>query len=121
MLSRFRRLFELYVDSSVSAADMRRMGWRVDGQGWRWRRRLFAREENHLRDCSLLFGNNFIPENVSDKWIEKLDPIDGYSVKMVYNILRHFDHHATNVHSDIIGINMNLLKSLFVLDNLLTT
>jgi len=31
-LSRFRRLFELYVDSSVSAADMRQMGWRVDGE-----------------------------------------------------------------------------------------
>jgi len=32
----------------------------------------------------------------------KLDPVDGYSHKVVYNILPHFNHRATNVHSDII-------------------
>jgi len=32
----------------------------------------------------------------------KLDPVDGYSHKVVYNILPHFNHRPTNVHSDII-------------------
>jgi len=39
---RFSHLFELSVDPRVIVADMRRLGWEVDGDGWRWRTRLFA-------------------------------------------------------------------------------
>ncbi|AES76412.1 hypothetical protein MTR_6g078360 [Medicago truncatula] len=45
---RFRRLFELSVNPDVSVTAMRRDSWKVDGVGWRWRRRLFAWEEEHI-------------------------------------------------------------------------
>lgn len=50
-----------------------------------------------IEGCSLLLDNIFLQKNVSDKWVWKLDLIDGYSVKGDYNILTHFDHCATNV------------------------
>lgn len=69
----------------------------MEEQGWRWRRRLFTWEEYQIEGCSLLLDNIFLQKNVSDKWVWKLDLIDGYSVKGDYNILTHFDHRATNV------------------------
>jgi hypothetical protein len=56
---RFRRLFEPSVDPDVSVAAMRRDGWEVDKVGWRWRRRLFAWEEEPLIDCARLLDNIF--------------------------------------------------------------
>lgn len=56
---RFRRLFESSEDLNVSVATMRMEGWEVDGVGWRWRRRLFAWEEEQLVDCARLLDNIF--------------------------------------------------------------
>jgi hypothetical protein len=42
-----------------SVAAMRRDGCEVDGVAWRWRRRLFAWEEEQLIDCVRLLDNIF--------------------------------------------------------------
>jgi len=42
---RFSRLFELVVDKWVSVYNMCQLGWGEYGEAWKWRRRLFAWEE----------------------------------------------------------------------------
>jgi hypothetical protein len=45
MRARFGRLFDLCLDKDITVAELRRQGWGVEGNGWRWRRRLLAWEE----------------------------------------------------------------------------
>jgi hypothetical protein len=51
---RFSMLYELSLDREVSVPDMFQVGWGVDGEAWRWRRRLFVWEEEMLGDLMLL-------------------------------------------------------------------
>ncbi|PNX64401.1 receptor-like kinase, partial [Trifolium pratense] len=59
-------------------------GW---GGGWRWRRRLFAWEEDPKRECSAILGNFLLQDNASDKWIRRTNTKEGFTVKETYNIL----------------------------------
>jgi len=54
---RYRRLFELVGDRGISEVDMRELGWGDEGEGWRWRRRLWVWEEGMVRECTLLLSN----------------------------------------------------------------
>ena len=45
---RFSRLLELSVDKWVSVFDLFQLGWGVNGEAWKWRRRLFAWDEEQL-------------------------------------------------------------------------
>jgi len=56
----------------------------IDGGAWEWRRRLFAWEEESVRECSLLLHNFFLQDTVHDTWRRVLDPISGYTVRGVY-------------------------------------
>jgi len=49
-----------------------------------WRRRLFAWEEESVRECSILLHNIVLQDNVHDTWRWLLDPIHGYSVRESY-------------------------------------
>jgi len=71
---KFSHLFDLAMDKECKVADMWRRGWAVDGRAWEWRRRLFAWEEECLRECSVLLHNFVLKESVSDKWRWLLDP-----------------------------------------------
>lgn len=51
---RFPRLFYLADDKGVSVEVMARRGWEVGGGVWVWMRRLFAWEEESVRECSAL-------------------------------------------------------------------
>jgi hypothetical protein len=84
-------------------AEMSRLGWRVDGRGWKWRRRLFAREEEQVVQCDSLFDNIFfLHDNVLHKWIRKHDHDVDYCVNCIYSILNQNDEMGNNLHNDII-------------------
>jgi len=66
---------------------MRRLGWDGNGRAWVWRRRLFAWEEESVRECVVLLCNIVLQDNVHDSWRWLLDPIHGYSVKSSYRYI----------------------------------
>ena len=51
---RFSRLFELAVNKSSSVAHMSSFGWKDEGAAWKWRRRLWACEEEMSGECVTL-------------------------------------------------------------------
>lgn len=62
---KFPRLFELSVDKE----------WSVTEANGVWRRRLFAWEEESVREWYVLLHNTVLQENVHDAWRWLLDPI----------------------------------------------
>jgi len=89
---KYPRLFDLTMDKECKVADMGRMGWTVDGQVWEWRRRLFAWENECVRECCVLLNNFVLQANVTDKWRWLLDPVNGYSVKALYRYITSTGH-----------------------------
>ena len=81
---RFPRLFDLVVEKECSVGEMAGRGWGIDGGAWVWRRRLFAWEEENVRECSLLLHNIVLQDTVHDTWRWVLDPISGYTVQGAY-------------------------------------
>jgi len=53
----FPRLFNLAVNKECLVEEMARWGWKDGGRAWVWRRRLFAWEEENVRECTLLSHN----------------------------------------------------------------
>ncbi|GAU50260.1 hypothetical protein TSUD_409060 [Trifolium subterraneum] len=54
---RYRCLYDLANNKSISVADMCQLGWEEDGAGWQWRRQLWVWENELLAECtSLLCG-----------------------------------------------------------------
>ena len=51
---RFPHLFDLSVDKGVTVEVMASRGWGVGGGAWMWRRRLFAWEEECVKECCVL-------------------------------------------------------------------
>jgi len=41
-IAMFNRLYELAYNKLVCVADMCNLGWRVNGEAWKWRRKLFV-------------------------------------------------------------------------------
>ena len=54
---RFTRLFELSLLKRESISGMHALGWGIEGEAWRWRRRLLAREEELVGELRLLLQN----------------------------------------------------------------
>ena len=54
---RFSRLFESSMSKWVSVFDMFQLGWEGNGEAWKWRRRLFAWEEEQEEELCLLLQN----------------------------------------------------------------
>jgi hypothetical protein len=84
---KFPRLFDLTVDKECKVEEMRRLGWGGDGRAWVCRRRLFAWEEESVRECAFLLRNIVLQDTVHDSWKWLLDPARGYSVKSLYNYI----------------------------------
>ncbi|XP_024628914.1 uncharacterized protein [Medicago truncatula] len=84
---KFPRLFNLAVEKECSVGEMVGRGLGSDGGAWVWRRRLFAWEEESVRECSLLFHNIVLQDSVCDTWQWLLDPVHGYTVRGVYRFL----------------------------------
>jgi hypothetical protein len=85
--SKFRRLFELEENKLITVADMKLLGWGVNGEAWKWRRRLFAWKENLVRKCVDRLSNVILHVEMEDRWVWKLDLSKRYSVKSAYDNL----------------------------------
>jgi len=80
---RFDHLFGLALNKHITVAEMFTHGWEVRGDAWRWRRQLWAWEEEFL-------GNNFVVQtDVSDRWKWLPDTMGGYTVRGAYQLLTH--------------------------------
>jgi len=84
---KFPRLFELAVEKESTVVDMWSLSWEEDWGLWVWRRRLFAWEEESVRECYVLLHNIVLQNTVHDSWWWFLDSVHGYSVWGVYRHL----------------------------------
>jgi len=84
---RFPRLFDLSENKTITMANLFSLGRMQDGEGWSWRRRLWAWEEDLVEECRALLFDVFLVPNVSDKWVWLPDPAEGYSVRGAYDLL----------------------------------
>ncbi|KEH30065.1 hypothetical protein MTR_4g060705 [Medicago truncatula] len=64
----FSRLFELSENKNVTVREMCLLGWEADGGAWRWRRRLFAWEEELVGECVERLANFVLQVDISDRW-----------------------------------------------------
>jgi hypothetical protein len=71
--------------------DMEGRGWGIDGGAWVWRHRLFAWEEESVREYSLLLHNIVLQDSVHDTWRWLSDPIHGYTVRGAYSSITSSD------------------------------
>jgi len=99
---RFRRLFVLDENKSFKVATVHELGWEEGGICWRWTRRLWAWEEELLKECRALLYDASLQHNVSDHWQWRPDPSKGYSVRGVYRLLTTHDVHNTVVTTDLL-------------------
>ncbi|XP_024640828.1 uncharacterized protein [Medicago truncatula] len=84
---RFRRLFDLTVHKSISVRNMFLLGVDVGGEALRWRRRLWAWEEELVEECRALLLTVSLQDSVLDRWLWLPNHDDGYSVRGVYDML----------------------------------
>lgn len=89
---RFRRLFDLAENKTITVANFFSLGLARQGEGWRWRRRLWAWEEDMLEECRALLFDVLLVPNVSDKWVWLLDIADEYYVRVAYDLLLNCDN-----------------------------
>ncbi|GAU41584.1 hypothetical protein TSUD_271930 [Trifolium subterraneum] len=83
----FYRLYDLAKNKSVSVADMFEAGWGIGGEAWKWRRRLFAWEDELLLGYVGKLANIFLQVDEVDRWVWKLHSSQSYSVKSAYSYL----------------------------------
>ena len=88
---RFSRLFDLAENKIITVANFFSLGLARDGEGWRWRRRLWTWEEDMVEECRALLFDVLLVPNVSDKWVWLPDIADGYSVRGAYDLLLNCD------------------------------
>ncbi|AES88225.2 transmembrane protein, putative [Medicago truncatula] len=60
-------------------------------KAWKWRRRLWAWEEEELEECRALLTDVSLQDFVSDRWVWLPDPLVGYSVLGSYHMLTSRD------------------------------
>jgi len=63
---------------------MCQLGWGVEGEAWRWWRRLFAREDELVGELSLLLQNVTLQVDKEDRWLWRLDLSHVFSVRSAY-------------------------------------
>ena len=84
---RFSRLFELSELKEIYVFDMYHLGWGEDGEAWRWRRRLFVREEEEAGELMLLLHIVRLQVDRDDRWRWTLESSNVFSVRSAYNFL----------------------------------
>ena len=107
---RFRRLFDLAENKTIMVANFFSLGLAREGEGWRWRRRLWAWEEDMLEECRALLFDVLLVPNVSNKWVWRPDIADGYSVRCAYDLLLNCDTSQMNKSLELVWHKQVLLK-----------
>ncbi|GAU44618.1 hypothetical protein TSUD_378960 [Trifolium subterraneum] len=107
---RYKRLFDLALNQSISVADLCLFGWENGGAGWQWRRQLWVWEEELLAECTGLLHAIVLHTNISDSWIWRHDISGGYSVRGAYSLLTSMDVATTSGVSDLIWHKQAPLK-----------
>jgi len=87
LIEQFSRLFDLVVDKYINVANMLSLRLSRGGEGWSWRRRLWAWEENVLEECRALLLDVSLFPNTTNSWVWLPDPIGGYSVRGAYEVI----------------------------------
>lgn len=88
LCERFRRLYDLAINKAITVRNMFLLGVEDGGGAWWWRRRLWVWEEDQLvEECRALILTVSLQESVTDRWVWLPDPIGGYTVRGVYNLL----------------------------------
>ncbi|GAU24262.1 hypothetical protein TSUD_48500 [Trifolium subterraneum] len=87
----FGRLYDLADNKHISVADMFEAGWALNGNGWKWRRRLFAWEEDLVAQCVGVLDNFVLQGDATDRWVWNLHPSQSYSVRSGYSYLTASD------------------------------
>jgi len=87
LMERFRRLFDLSVHQDLTVGAVHALGWGEDGEAWRWRRRLFAWEEDLVVEIRNLLSNITLQDSETDAWLWRPDTTVGYTVRGVYQML----------------------------------
>ncbi|GAU33009.1 hypothetical protein TSUD_358760 [Trifolium subterraneum] len=83
----FGRLYDLADNKNISVADMFEAGWALNGNGWKWRRRLFAWEVELVAQWVGVLANFVLQGDATDRWVWKLHPSQSYSVRSAYSYL----------------------------------
>ncbi|RHN79618.1 putative reverse transcriptase zinc-binding domain-containing protein [Medicago truncatula] len=83
----FGRLFDLANNKMATVAEMYSLGWGEEGEVWKWRRRLFAWEEEKVLECCDILTNIVLQPNHYDRWIWHLHASNNYNVTSAYNHL----------------------------------
>ncbi|RHN65973.1 putative RNA-directed DNA polymerase [Medicago truncatula] len=85
---RFSRLYELSLFKGESVATMKALGWDEAGEAWKWKRRLFAWEEESVAELTLLLHNVSLQAQQKDMWIWKADSSSSsYTVQSAYKMI----------------------------------
>ena len=80
-------LFELSENKFETVANMFAKGWGANGEAWRWRRRLFAWEEDRLAECVARLTSITLQVERVDRWIWSLHTSNCYTVSSAYSYL----------------------------------
>jgi len=86
--SRFSRLFDLAEFKGETVSKVCQLGWGIEGDAWRWRRRLFAWEEEQAGELTILLQNVNLQVDKDDMWHWFLENSRVYSVRSAYHFLR---------------------------------
>jgi len=65
---RFRRLYDLADNKAIPVRNMCLSGWEEGGEAWRWRRPLWAWEEELLEECRTLLVTVSLQDTIFDVW-----------------------------------------------------
>jgi hypothetical protein len=101
--SQFGILFDLCLDKEeTTVTSMCRLGWQLGGNGWQWRSRLFAWEEQLWSDFYTIAANVVLQVDFYDEWEWTLNPADtSYSVGGAYHLLTRVYPRETSSHNDL--------------------
>jgi len=78
-------LYELSDNKLVTVTKMNSLGWGVGCEAWIWGRRLFAWEEDQVKECSEMLHSILLQDCMTNKWVWQLHLSKGYSMGSAFH------------------------------------